>query len=192
MAENNETRLNNSLFKQHQKFGFDIMEYLADFFEKAELEKIDKQAVDSIDGCYQQLTFPDQSSIRYTSWNTGQPFYIILYKSPSPKDYILELDLTRLVCIEDRFTWYLARPHRRNIKTREILESELVAIEEYPKYYVNKVKSQKKMFIQGERVYKGFLLIKDGSWEDLLKKLGNLISNVCKRHSIAKLSDENK
>ena len=66
MAEN-ETRLNSSLFKQHQKFGFDIMEYLADFFEKAELEEIDEEAVNSLNDCYQQLTFPDQSYIRYTS-----------------------------------------------------------------------------------------------------------------------------
>ena len=191
MAEN-ETRLNSNLFKQYQKFGFDIMEYLADFFEKAELEEIDEEAVNSLNGCYQQLTFADQSYIRYTSWNKAtKPFYIILYNSSG--DYILELDLTRLVCIEDRFTWYLAKPHSKNIKAREVLELELgPIIEKYPKYYVNKVKSQKKMFIQGERVYKGFLLIKDGSWEDLLKKLGNLIRSLCKRHNIAKLSDENK
>ena len=191
MAEN-ETRLNSNLFKQYQKFGFDIMEYLADFFEKAELEEIDEQAVDSVDGCYQQLTFPDKSCIRYTSWdNASKLFYINLYSKP--RKYIFELDLTRLVCIENKFTWYLAQP--KNEKSKKVLKSELNELIEHPDYYVNKVNSQKEMFKQGRKITtneKGFLLIKDGSWEDLLKKLGTLIREVCKEHNIAKLSDENK
>lgn len=172
MAEN-ETRLNSNLFKQYQKFGFDIMEYLADFFEKAELEEIDEQAVDSVDGCYQQLTFPDQSSIRYTSWNTGQPFYIILYKSPSPKDYILELDLTRLVCIEDRFTWYLAKP--RNSESEKVLAKQLDLVQ-IPSDYISWVNHQKMMLKQGKQINKeGFLLAEDSSWKELVEKLAALI-----------------
>lgn len=171
MAENNESRLNNSLFKQHQKFGFDIMEYLADFFEKAELEEIDEEAVDSVDGCYQQLTFPDQSSIRYTSWNNGQPFYVILFNSRG--DYILELDLTRLVCIEDRFTWYLAKPV--NPESREVLAAHLDLVQ-IPSDYRAWVINQKKMLKQGEKVNKeGFLLVKDSNWKELVEKLAALI-----------------
>ena len=170
MAEN-ETRLNSNLFKQYQKFGFDIMEYLADFFEKAELEEVDEEAVDSVDGCYQQLTFPDQSSIRYTSWNNGQPFYVILFNSRG--DYILELDLTRLVCIEDRFTWYLAKPV--NPESREVLAAYLDLVQ-IPSDYRAWVINQKKMLKQGEKVNKeGFLLVKDSNWKELVEKLAALI-----------------
>lgn len=170
MAEN-ETRLNSNLFKQYQNFGFDIMEYLADFFEKAELEEIDEQAVDSIDGCYQQLTFPDQSSIRYTSWNNGQPFYIILFNSRD--HYIFQLDLSRLVCIEDRFTWYLAKPV--NQESREVLAKQLDLVQ-IPSDYISWVNHQKMMLKQGEKINKeGFLLVEDSNWKELVEKLAALI-----------------
>ncbi|PIT64366.1 hypothetical protein BHC47_10255 [Snodgrassella alvi] len=171
MAEN-ETRLNSNLFKQYQKFGFDIMEYLADFFEKAELEEIDEQAVNSLDGRYQRLTFPDQSYIRYTSWNDAKkPFYINLYNSRG--GYILELDLTRLVCIEDRFTWYLAMP--KNPESREVLAKQLDFVQT-PSDYRAWVTHQKMMLKQGKQINKeGFLLAEDSSWKELVEKLAALI-----------------
>ncbi|WP_371751677.1 hypothetical protein ABX013_16820 [Snodgrassella alvi] len=171
MAEN-ETRLNSNLFKQYQKFGFDIMEELADFFEKAELDEINEKAVNSLDGCYQQLTFPDQYSIRYTSWNNAsKPFYIIFFNSRNK--YILELDLTRLVCIEDRFTWYLAKP--RNSESKKVLAKQLDLVQT-PSDYRAWVNHQKMMLKQGEKINKeGFLLVEDSNWKELVKKLAALI-----------------
>ena len=173
MSKNHKIKSEDKLFQQHQKFGFDIMEYLAKFLDYAELEKIDQQAVKSVDGCYQKITFPDMSSIRYTTWNRGQPFYIILYKSPSPKDYILELDLTRLVCIEDRFTWYLAMP--KNQESREVLAKQLDFVQT-PSDYRAWVTHQKMMLKQGKQINKeGFLLAEDSSWKELVEKLAALI-----------------
>ncbi|PXY95788.1 hypothetical protein DKK71_10860 [Snodgrassella alvi] len=190
MAKNRKIKSKDKLFQQHQKFGFDIMEHLAKFLDYAELEKIDKQAVKSVDGCYQKITFPDMSSIRYTTWNRGQPFYIILYKSLLPKEYIFELDLTRLVCIKDKFTWYLAKPV--NDKSKKALEKKL-NFKQLPSYYIDSVSNQKKTFKQGKRINKkGFLLIENGSWADLLERLATLVQYVSKKQEIAGLADKGK
>ncbi|OOX78675.1 hypothetical protein [Snodgrassella alvi] len=170
MAEN-ETRLNSNLFKQYQKFGFDIMEYLADFIEIAKLGEINEEAVNSVDGPYQYLTLPNGSTILYTSWYLGQPFYFILYNSRG--EYILELDLARLVCIEDRFTWYLAKP--RNSESKNILAAQLDLVLT-PSDYRAWVNHQKMMLKQGEKINKeGFLLAEDSNWKELVEKLTALI-----------------
>ncbi|PIT12679.1 hypothetical protein BGI32_10855 [Snodgrassella alvi] len=181
MTQNNDNMPISKLFLQYQLFGYNIMAYLSKSLANATLGKIDHQAINNIDGCYQKIIFPDQTSIRYTTWRNGRPFYIILFNPQN--EYLFELDLSRLVCIENRFTWYLAIP--TNPDSRKILTDTLEQMQ-LPFDYMVWVEAQKIMLKQGKEVFKeGFLFLEDNNWDELLEKLAVLIQAVMRKHNIA-------
>ncbi|AFH48940.1 Putative restriction endonuclease [Ignavibacterium album JCM 16511] len=120
---------------------------------------------------YLQIT--PKLNCQFREWG-GNPFYFVVEHRNRK---LCQLDLTRLIEDDGRFTWYFSNPS--NKETKKIFDSLFDFYEEVPKDYRKKVKEQKILLKSNPTVFKsGYLFIKDASVDELKSEFINLIQNL--------------
>lgn len=120
---------------------------------------------------YLQVT--SRLNCQFREWG-GNPFYFVV-EDGSRK--LCQLDLTRLIEENDRYTWYISKP--TNKITEKIFDSLFDFYSEIPSAYIEKVKEQKLSLKTNSIVKKaGYLFVKNATKAELKDEFINLIKNL--------------
>lgn len=116
---------------------------------------------------YASLLFDEGLKAEYCAWSTG-PHYIIMWYGSSK--IVVEIDLSKIVKINQLYTWYLPRP--RNKDNEPIYRRLFKETENIPENIRDRIRSDKKKLEPKKRLSidkKGYLVVKDASIEKLTK-----------------------
>ena len=162
------------MFKNHndfKKFGKFIISIVKDYYTSS-FEIYPYKASSQHDEpnwyIYTSLGISGNLRCEFRKWDY-KPFFFNLFKGGK---ILLELDLTRVIESENKYTWYLSKP--TNKFTQNLLSSNLQWIDNLPPDYIDNVRQQKHNFSSGSVVPKGGYLLADYLDKE---KLGEVLQN---------------
>lgn len=110
---------------------------------------------------------------QFRQW-AGNPFYLVIEKGNRK---LAQLDLTKILKEDEKFTWYLSKPTNR--KSLQIYDALFEFVSEVPIDYREKVKEQKILLKSNPTVFKsGYLFVEDASQNQMEEQLINFIKNL--------------
>jgi 5-methylcytosine-specific restriction protein A len=119
------------------------------------------------------LEITSRLNCQFREWG-GNPFYFVVEHNNRK---LCQLDLTRLIEEDGKYTWYFSKP--TNKETKRIFDSLFDYYEETPEPYRVKVKEQKILLNSNPTVFKsGYLFLQDAPIEELKLQFINLIENL--------------
>jgi hypothetical protein len=156
--------------KSYEALGHQLMRILAQAFPET-------RTVDAASGEYERLNLAEGFNVRFHQWARRKPYYIILYLK---NKYLFEIDLSRIVEQQGRFTWYFNRPtHAAN---QQFLSSRLIW-EEVPSVYLDAVRQIKTRLLAGQVVAKaGYRLCKQSSRKTLESNFVEILQRAVATH----------
>ncbi|MEJ5263528.1 MAG: HNH endonuclease [Ignavibacterium sp.] len=153
----------------------DFGEYLQKSVQEFFPETMREDYVQIIPGwtIFSMVTIPPKFRCYFREWG-GNPFHYVI-ENKSRK--LCQLDLTRVIEVNDRYTWYFAKP------TNEFAKNIYYELFEYhqkiPDDYREKVKEQKIYLDAYSRMDKaGFLFIENATLNDLQEKFIQFIKTL--------------
>lgn len=156
--------------KNYEALGRQLMQVLGRAFPEARIGEGNSWE-------YQRLNLASAFNVRFQEWG-NKPYYIILWVK---NRYLLELDLSRIVERNERFTWYLNRPtHPAN---QLILSKSLPWKEEIPSEYVTSVREIKTRLSAGKVVPKaGYRLCERSGRKTMESKFVEILERAIVTH----------
>lgn len=150
-------------------------EYLIDLVKKY---FPDSKKFQGIDGdpdwfVFFELRVNSQLNCRFRRWGRN-PFYFVV---ENRRRRLAQLDLTKILKENGKFTWYLSKPTNR--ESLKIYDTLFEFIAEVPLEYRDKVKEQKILLKSNPTVFKsGYLFVEDASQNEFEEQLINFIRNL--------------
>ena len=115
----------------------------------------------------------DLMNCQFREW-AGNPFYFVVEKGNRK---LAQLDLTKILKQEGKFTWYLSKPTNR--ESLKIYDALFEFFQEIPKDYRDKVRDQKIYLKSNPTVFKsGYLFLENASREQFEAQFLNFITNL--------------
>lgn len=153
--------------------GYQLMDGLSRYYSESKIASSKRSWEYSI------LTLNEDFSVRFCEWrNPAMPAYIILYKRGK---YILELDLSMLVFMNNSFTWYLKKGV--NEKSKKAVMSILGPVVKLPEDYRERMLRNKiEANSGGDTPANGCCFVSDMDMDDIAVNLGVLFNVVIKAH----------
>lgn len=110
---------------------------------------------------------------QFREW-AGNPFHFVVEKGNRK---LAQLDLTKILKENGKFTWYLSKPTNRD--SLKIYDTLFEFIPETPNDYREKVKEQKILLKSNPTVFKaGYLFVEDASQNEFEEQFINFIRNL--------------
>jgi hypothetical protein len=152
-------------------FGYQLMNSLHSHFSGSSFEK------DVYEKEHQSLLVSGGMRFAFRWWG-DKPAYIILFKGAK---YFYELDLSRVVESEGKYTWHLSRPsHKAN---KKLLEKFFPWKKTIDPSYRDEMVAQKKKLHSGRAIQKGaFYFIHENNYSELENNFLELIDKVVILH----------
>ncbi len=156
--------------QDYYKIGNDLLEDSRNYF-------LGSKYIEAEEDEYKVLQLQGNLTLKFRKWG-NKPFYLILFRGSK---YIFELELIKILKINDRFTWYLSKP--KNKKNVEILTQSLVWHEDVDQHYRTEIEKIKNSLDAGKVVYKeGYLLCENDKWETLSEKFLMTLHEIIHEH----------
>ena len=150
------------------KFGKFLQKSIQDYFP----ETLRKDNVQEIPGwsIFSVVTVPPRFNCYFREW-AGNPFHFVVEHK---RKKLCQLDLTRVIENNDRYTWYLAAP--TNAYTKNMYNKLFEFYKKIPSAYDKQVVEQKAYLGSFTRFKKsGYLFIENGSLDELQDKFLDFI-----------------
>lgn len=155
-----------------RQLGDDIIRSFSGTFSNGDPEITPSEKV------YSKITLTNDWEVLFHSRtdNKGRvhPYYL-LFRSGK---HFFRLDLTMLIRRGEHYTWFLKTPDKNSVVLGPIIEL-CGEISDFPKWYQEAVFEQKERLrpnVNVERRRSGFKFVHEGSKDELLKRLHNLIA----------------
>jgi len=159
-------------FKELGKF---LLKVIKDFYPSSSVTSFNEFPLHNEPAwhIYSTLNITGHLRCEFRKWDY-KPFFIVFFKS---SDKILELDLTRVVEVNNKYSWYLSKPSNKT--TLEIFSSNLEWVSKLPNDYVDIVREQKRNFNSGTKIGKGgYVLVRNADITELKKTFQNFTNEL--------------
>lgn len=130
------------------------------------------------DGIYKSYKLSSGISIDFSRWsNAEKPYYIVIFLG---NKFIYELDLTRVVKKDDKYSLYLSIPSNKcNRATMELNYRKV----EFPENYLNLMNNSKRLLnMLPDKRKSGYELVQDTTIENFLSSFSELIYRIINAH----------
>lgn len=150
------------------KFGEFLQKSIQDYFpETFRMDNVQEISGWSI---FSEVTIPPRFNCQFREW-AGNPFHFVVEHK---RKNLCQLDLTRVIENNDRYTWYLAVP--TNAYTKNMYNKLFEFYKKIPSAYDKQVVEQKAYLGSFTRFKKsGYLFIENGSLDELQDKFLDFI-----------------
>ena len=141
-------------------------------------------------GEYGRMDLPRGYNARFMRWSgPRKPYYIIIFNELHK--YKLELDLTAIQIIDNRYIWFLGR--RTNDVIRKLIESKFDFIDKLPAAYIDAVRSTKNQLNAGKQVQRsGYRVCEDVDESGLKEQFSYLVAEVLSTYWGYEIKDRKK